>query len=400
MANNFLLDDIFSRAFLASFENTLALSKSSNTSYNQAFVTPRGPALRIPKPVRYTTSSGAAFAAQDMVMQEDTLTLVSQEHVDIVISSQEMTLEAEELAKRYFVPAGATLANKVELDGLTAGLNTCYFAGGTAGTAVNSFQTVDAAASKLKRVGVMPDYLTMNSHDSVTLRASLQNSFNTPLNTDISQKAMIGSLAGIGDVMQSPFPIQHTVGNYTGSTPLVNGATQTGAALVTDGWTNSTLVLTKGDLITLAGVSSVNPLSQSSTGDLQTFLVTADVTSDGTGNATIPISPSILPTTAQKTVTASPADNAVISVVSGASEAVINNSFLYHRDAFCLGFTDLVTPMDTTEHRVITSKNSPVRARMVGKYDIDTDQNKLRIDIFYGWLFNPQYGLRLQGQAV
>jgi hypothetical protein len=55
----------------------------------------------------------------------------------------------------------------------------------------------------------------------------------------------------------------HTVGQQ-GGTPLVNGASQTGATLVTDGWTASAANrLKQGDTFTLAGVFHVNPQTAS-----------------------------------------------------------------------------------------------------------------------------------------
>ena len=64
----------------------------------------------------------------------------------------------------------------------------------------------------------------------------------------------------------------------TNGTPLVNGADQTGTSLITDGWANSKTVLKAGDYI------SVND---------ELKVVTADVTSDGSGNATINFEPKI-----------------------------------------------------------------------------------------------------------
>lgn len=63
-----------------------------------------------------------------------------------------------------------------------------------------------------------------------------------------------------------------------GGTPLVNGASQTGYSLVTDGWTISTLVLKAGDRIQV---------------DSSLYMVSQDVTSDGSGNATIDLWPSL-----------------------------------------------------------------------------------------------------------
>ena len=91
--------------------------------------------------------------------------------------------------------------------------------------------------------------------------------------------------------------IPPVVGNPQGSaggTPLVNGASQTGRSLVTDGWTNSTLIFKAGDYLKLAGNDKV-------------YMITADVTSSGTGTATLTIEPALID---------SPADNEVITYES------------------------------------------------------------------------------------
>ncbi|MFZ9264955.1 MAG: hypothetical protein ACO222_07310 [Polynucleobacter sp.] len=81
-------------------------------------------------------------------------------------------------------------------------------------------------------------------------------------------------------------------------TPLVNGASQTGNELVTDGWTTSTTgILKAGDYIQLGTGSSA-----------KLHKVLDDVDSDSSGNATITIWPDLR---------SAPSDNAAI-VVSGA----------------------------------------------------------------------------------
>ncbi len=59
-------------------------------------------------------------------------------------------------------------------------------------------------------------------------------------------------------------------------TPLVNGASQVGKSVITDGWTPSTLVLRQGDVFKFAGHSKV-------------YMTTAEATSDVSGNLTIQI---------------------------------------------------------------------------------------------------------------
>jgi len=74
-------------------------------------------------------------------------------------------------------------------------------------------------------------------------------------------------------------------------TPRVNGSGQTGTSLVTDGWSNNTLILREGDFIQVEPATKV-------------YQVTADVTSNGSGAATIPIYPALR---------SSPGDNAAVT---------------------------------------------------------------------------------------
>lgn len=78
-----------------------------------------------------------------------------------------------------------------------------------------------------------------------------------------------------------------------GGTPLVKGASQTGTSLITDGWPASTAILTAGDYIELAN------------GELK--MVTATVSSDSSGNATLSIRPALRD---------SPADNSAITTAN------------------------------------------------------------------------------------
>ena len=73
-------------------------------------------------------------------------------------------------------------------------------------------------------------------------------------------------------------------------TPLVNGASQSGLSLITDGWSVSQFVLRAGDYFTVNG---------------ELKMVTADASANGAGQATIAFTPSLR---------ASPADNAALTL--------------------------------------------------------------------------------------
>ena len=103
-------------------------------------------------------------------------------------------------------------------------------------------------------------------------------------------QAFLVKLRGRANTFNGYDPDRTTPLGTASGTPLVNGADQTGGSLITDGWANSQVVLKQGDYF------SVNS---------ELKMVTADVTSDGSGNATITFEP-VLRT--------SPADNAAITL--------------------------------------------------------------------------------------
>lgn len=108
-------------------------------------------------------------------------------------------------------------------------------------------------------------------------------------------------------------------------TPLVNGASQTGDELITDGWTISTTgILKAGDWIQLGSGSST-----------RLYKVLDDVNSDGSGNATINIFPNLR---------SSPDDDAALTVsntqglwrlVSNETEYSIDNMSIYGMTFAC-----------------------------------------------------------------
>jgi hypothetical protein len=90
-------------------------------------------------------------------------------------------------------------------------------------------------------------------------------------------------------------PNGQTARGIATGTPLVNGASQTGQDLITDGWTPSqTGILKAGDYIQLGSSSTA-----------QLYKVLDDVNSDGSGNATLTLWPDLR---------TAPADDAVITV--------------------------------------------------------------------------------------
>lgn len=90
-------------------------------------------------------------------------------------------------------------------------------------------------------------------------------------------RSFLAKLRGRANTLQFPVPgYDGPANDYAGPAGLVMGAGQSGYSLVTDGWSNSAAILPEGSYIACAG---------------QLHLVTAPVSTNGSGEATIPIEP-------------------------------------------------------------------------------------------------------------
>jgi len=176
----------------------------------------------------------------------------------------------------------------------------------------------------------------------------------------------------------------HTAGtadaNYT-----VDGASQAGSSLVVADGTGTLVV---GDVITIADVNSVNPVSRVSTGNVKKFTVTAAYAG---GAGTVSIAPAIVTSGAHQNVDAGPADDAAITVTAG-HQANLG----FHRNAFGL----VMCPLEMPDGAAFKSRHTDddVSIRVVKDYDIDTDEDIIRLDILYGVkTIYPELAARLYG---
>jgi len=386
MSNSLLNISMITKESLRILKNELGFAKGVNRQYDDQFSKKGakiGSVINIRKPVRYTVSDGPALELQNISDQSEALTLDSQKHVGFQFSSKELSLNINEFSARYIKPAICSLSNKIDFDGLSL-FKDVYQSTGAAGTTPNTFAILTDAGTKLSNAAAPLEdrQMCFNPAASGSMADALKGLFQSQEKIkEQYEKGLMGIAGGFSCKMDQNVR-QHTVGAH-GGTPLVNGASQTGAALVTDGWSSGAVTLNQGDVFTLVGVNSVNPQSRESTGQLQQFVVTAQI-SDTTGDMTIAISPSIVTSGAYQTVDASPADGAAIVVMGTASTAYPQN-LAFHKDAFVLGTADLELPGGVDMSARASDDESGLSLRIVRAYDINNDTFPCRIDVLYGW---------------
>lgn len=386
MSNTLLNISMITNEALRILKNNLAGSAGINKEYSEQFAKSGakiGDTINIRKPVRYTVRSGRTISVQDVADQSIALTLDQQKGVDLQFTSKELALNIDEFSKRYIGPAVAALANQIDYDVLGLYKQVANSVG-TPGTVPNDLTEALDAGQKLKELGCPVDdrlWHIVNPAAENAVVNGLSGKFQAA--DEIAKqykKGMMGLAAGFKWKMDQNIH-QHTVGDYAG-TPLVNGAAQSGSTLVTDGWTSGDSTLNEGDVFTIAGVFAVNPQNRVSTGQLQEFTVTAQI-SDTSGAKSIAISPAIVTTGAYQNVSAAPADNAAITV-KGTAETAYPQNMAFHEDAFTLGCADLPLPGGVDMAARAKDEASGLAIRIVRAYDVNNDNFPCRLDILYG----------------
>lgn len=391
MAENSLLTiDMITQELMFQLENNLTFTKYVNRNYDDSFAQSGaeiGDTLTIRLPPLFKGRRGRNVQVEALNEQSVALTLDQQFGVDLDFSSKDLELSLSNFSERFLKSAAATIANDIDFMGLSEYVNV-YNAVGTPGLVPNSLQTYTDGAALLDEEAVPRDGMrssVIGTRMQSTIVNALQGLFHS--STEIErqyEEGTMGLAAGFKWSMDQNVN-NHIVGPQGGA-PLVNGANQVGSSLGTDSWTASAgRRLNRGDIFTIAGVNAVNPRSKADTGQLRWFVATADVDSDGAGNATIPISPTITIDGAYQTVTAAPADGAAITVL-GAANVVSPQGLLYHRDAFVLGTADLPLPRGTHEAARISDEQLGISIRMIWDYDVVHDQFICRTDVLYGWV--------------
>jgi coat protein Gp5 len=380
------------------YYNELTFLSNVNKTYSDEFIingAKVGDTVLARMPQRWQVTDGQAFSQQNILDQTVAVSLTNQKQVGMGYSSKQATTELDMIRDRYIQPGAEAMASAQEVLAFNAVYRDIYSAVGVPGTTPSTTLTYLQAGTKLTDLAAPLDgrAAVLDPLAMQTIANTSATLFNPVEKISANYtKGMFGAnQLGIAKWMQDPLRPTHTTGTFTASTPVMSGAGQTGSTISTTGWASGASTLKKGDILTIAGVNSVNPLGYSSTGRLQQFVVTADTSDSSGAMATLPISPSIIVTGQLQTVDATAANSAAITVwnanPSGGTLATTLSpqSFVYHPDAFAYVTADLVDVdgMGASCRRV-QSKALGFSIRWVEQYQLMTDQLPSRLDMLSG----------------
>lgn len=370
------------------WKNTNAFLRNLDTQYDDQYARTGakiGSALRIRLPVDFTVRTGAAASVQDINETSTTLTLATQVGVDLGPGTLDLTLSIDDFAERYLAPAINVIAGNIAstiMSGVDGGVSN-YVDNEAAGAIITpsstTFLTANATLDR-RSAPSMNRRLVVDPFTDARVVSALAGLFNPA--TEISDQYKSGEMKNaLGwDWMKDQTVVKHTSGTFSAGT--VNGAGQTGTSITTNAITGT---LAAGDIITFAGVNSVNRITKNSDGALQQFVVVNAVASGGTS---ITIYPALIPPSGgnkvqYQTVTASPANSAAITLLGPANTTYIKNVG-FVPEAVTMATADMVLPRNVEADR---AEYDGVSLRILTQYQAGTDIEITRLDCLFGYLF-------------
>lgn len=388
MANVLLTSTLITRESMRVLENNLTTTKCVNRQYDDKFGVEGakvGQIVNARKPIRVVGRTGQAAQIEGITETSVPVPLTTQAGVDLEVSQADLLLSIDDFGDRILKPCVANIANRMDADINALAVQVSAMEG-TPGSTPNALLTYLLAGVDLDNAAAPMDgdrHIVLTPLSQAYIIDALKGLFQQA--AAIAEQYTKGQM---GRAIGFEWYMDQNISTYTvgpqGGVPLVNGANQTGASLLTKGWTAAAASrLGVGDVFTLAGVHAVNPQSRQSTGQLQKFTVTAAFASAADGTGSISISPAIIPSGQYQTVDGTAADGAAITVI-GAANTQSPQNLAFHRDAFTLVTADLPEPRGVDMSGRLSDKQLGVSILFVRAYDVLSGQLISRLDVLYG----------------
>lgn len=394
MSNTNVTIDMVTREALRIAHEKLAFIGTIDRQYDDSFAktgAKNGSTLRVRMPNQYTRRQGSRIMdVQDQAEATQTITVATQDGVDMRFNSAELSLDIDDFSKRYIEPAVSGMVSGIEADFLAYATKATYQVAGTAGTAVTTLDPLLKARAKLNQQ-LAPKGDRAVQMDSSTM-AGLVNgvaAYFNPSNA-ISEQYREGMVArtAMADFYENERVWTLTNGSDVTTVTINDAAFASGDSVVTITGATGHAV---GQVITFAGCYDVHPETKATYPHLKQFVITAVATNDLT------ISPIPISSGAKQNVSAMPANGAAVTFVGAASTSYLQ-PLMYHKEAFQFITADL--PLMDDAAKCVRRTQDGLSLRVWQASDIRNDELLMRIDILYGMAaLRPAWACRVVGAA-
>lgn len=322
-----------------------------------------------------------------------------------IISSQAYEMNTLEIStemgvkdflNRVVKPTMVSMATDFENKVLAKATDGVYNSAGTAGAVEFGTDVILEARERINENLAPKDderFFLMNSRAGRSAVGARKGLFQS--SDEISKQYKMGYIGKADGFnwLESELVQTHTNGNDVVFEVRTTVSTQGATSIVVEGLTTTTGTVTKGTVFTVAGVYAVHPQTKEQYEHLQQFVVTADATADGSGYATLSVSPAMYTTGSLQNISGFPTDGNAITPVGSASTGYKQN-LAYHKNAFRLVTVPLVMPKNAEFAQQFNYKG--INVAVVYDWDQLKRSMVLRFDILGGLaLERPEWACRV-----
>ncbi|MHB8084274.1 MAG: P22 phage major capsid protein family protein [Dehalococcoidia bacterium] len=393
MANSFKSPDWILKKALPVLHAKLNFIGHCHRDYDKEFMQSGakiGDTLRIRLPEQYTVTNGATFVPQDITQDSTTLTVATQKHVGMKLTSADSAMTDEDFMERHVVPAMSVLASNIEADALSMVLK-CNNMVNLAGTTISMLAFGQARAMLNKNLAPNDGRRTLliDSDTSAVMANDIKAQFND--SAEISRAFLEGTL---GQAQGFTWAENDLLPTLTTGTRVVADTTSTISADIANAATSCTIAnfsgavtLNVGEVFTLAGIYAVHPESKSAYSNLKQFVVTSKATMSG-GAGTVNFYPAIYYSGALQNVSTQPLSGIYFQVGaanhgSGVASTNYKQLIAFHKDAFAFVTADL--PVFDGQPFMARKVMDNISMRIWKFPDGINDTENTRIDVLYGY---------------
>lgn len=419
MANAFLNAKEYANVMLLLLKNNLVMGKLVDGQFRDKVTDQNGLTIYVKRPPQFIAKDGPVLAEQAIVAGSTALAVNRYRNVHVGVSDLEAVQSWNQLMRNATVRAAAsTLAHDVDLY-LHTMLHSFASHVGTPGEPLRTPQQFMRVHTRLMEQSVPDTDLAavMGYADAETVRGALLTGNIQGVNKTALENARVPLISSI-----QAYATQHirsvTTGTRSQGAGQIAGAAQNvNYAAVKDLDASPLLVDTlganvtvkKGEIFTIAGVYAINNRSSETLPYLRQFVVTEDAVASAGGAATLQVWPHIIvggtggaeadTNTAFATVSAAPADDALLTFFAPAS-TVVPTRAAWSKPAIQLVSARLETPMSDTSS-FATDPDTGISIRYWRGSDIATGRHIHRWDMIYGAkVVDPRLGTRYSGDPA
>ena len=270
---------------------------------------------------------------------------------------------------------------------------------GDGSSAVSQWDDVASGYTRLKEEGCddMDMKAVLTYGDKQALGSQIVDSTNNASLTEVAggvyRGGWDGKVAGIDTLFTQQLP-SFTVGTRTAASALTAGTAETGVTYesvaispapgqymtqtISVNVVGATATVKDGETFTIAGVFAYDNRAKKTLNHLQQFRVVGDATAS-TSVASLRVFPALIVTGPFRSVSAKPANTAVVTF-TGAASTVLQPRFIANKSAVIVNCCDLIMPATGTASRKALTK-LPLSVRMWQDSVFATGEHRIRFDI-------------------